>query len=104
MLSIPACLSSEGSLECAMKGEAHLGWITGWCSGFYSYRFLHMFPSGTYILIHQNAESPRVEVPRLYESFLVAPSLEGSATDTLAGQGRWEEMLWAADNQLSHWA
>lgn len=43
MLSIPACLGSEGSLERAMKGEAHLGWITGWCSGFYSYRFLHVF-------------------------------------------------------------
>lgn len=48
--------------------------------------------------------APRVEGPHLYESFLVAPSLEGSATDTLDGWGRWEEILWAADNQLSHWA
>lgn len=59
MLSIPASLSLEGSLEHAMEGEAHLGWITGWCNGFYSYRFLHMFLSRTYMLIDQNAESPQ---------------------------------------------
>lgn len=47
--------------------------------------------------------APRVEGLHLHEWFLVAPSLEGSATDTLAGWGQWEEMLWAADNQLSHW-
>lgn len=46
----------------------------------------------------------RVEGPHLDEAFLVAPSLEGSATGTLDGWGRWEEILWAADIQLSHWA
>jgi len=48
--------------------------------------------------------APRVEGPHLYESLVVVPSLEGSAMDSLAGWGWWEEMLWAADNQLSHWA
>lgn len=48
--------------------------------------------------------APRVEGPHLDEAFLVAPSLEGSATGTLDGWGQWEEILWAADIQLSHWA
>lgn len=39
----------------------------------------------------------RVEGHHINESFLVAPSLEG----TLVGWGWWE-MLLAADNQLSH--
>lgn len=59
MLSIPACPSLEGSLECGVEGDAHLGWITGWCSAFYSYRFLHVFLSRTYMLTDQDAQSPQ---------------------------------------------
>lgn len=100
--SLPA-LAQSGPSSVPWKEKHIWAGLQGGAVAFTTTDSCICFWAGRICLYVKTQWACRAEFLHFHMSFLVAPSLEGFM-NTFHGPGYQKEMLWAADNQLIHWA